>query len=224
MQVAKSEVLRLIDYDGIGVRYIYTALYDSSGKQHIVIVIGKVDDYLFQLIGLHLSVPYAYTAIGDITQNHRFQLRQILNPVVHEEHLSVTAHLEIDGIGDNLLIKSMHLGLYRIAVGRRSLNDRKVARTNQRELQCTRYRRSGHGKRIHVHLKLTELFFHTNTELLFLIDNEQAQVFKLHALAYHLMSTYYYINVAISQFLQYAAGLLCSTGTCKIIYLARHTF
>ena len=118
----------------------------------------------------------------------------------------------------------MHLGLYRIAVGRRSLNDREVACTNQRELQCTRYRCSGHGKRIHVHLKLTELFFHTNAELLFLIDNKQAQIFKLHALAYHLMSTYYYINVAISQFLQYAAGFLCGTGTCKIIHLARHTF
>ena len=72
MQVAQSEILCLIDDNGIGIRNINAALYNCSGYQHIIIIIDKAENNLFQFGRLHLSMPDGYTAIRNMPFNHRF--------------------------------------------------------------------------------------------------------------------------------------------------------
>ena len=62
---------------------------DGSGKQHIVIVIDEIKDYLLQFGRLHLSVSDTDTAIGNVPLYHGLQLKQIGNTVIHEEYLPV---------------------------------------------------------------------------------------------------------------------------------------
>lgn len=137
VQVTEAEVLRLVDDNGIGIGYVDATFDDGSGKQHVVIVIDEIKDYLLQFGRLHLSVSDTDTAVGNVPLYHGLQLKQIGNTVIHEEYLPVTAHLKIDGVGNDFLVEGVHFRLDGIAVRRRCLDDAQVARTHQRKLQGT---------------------------------------------------------------------------------------
>ena len=66
MEVGESEVMGTVDDDRIGIGDIDTILDNSGGEQHVVVVVGEVEDDLFKLIGLHLSVSDGHTSIGDV--------------------------------------------------------------------------------------------------------------------------------------------------------------
>ena len=72
MQVAQPEVLCLIDDNGIGIRDVNATLYNSCGKQYIIVIVDEIKDDFFQFGRFHLPMPDADTAIGDITLYHRF--------------------------------------------------------------------------------------------------------------------------------------------------------
>ena len=127
MKVAQTEVLRLIYYNGIGVRNVYTAFYYGCSKKYVVIVINEIENNLLKFLRLHLPVTYTYTAIRYISFYQSLQLRKVLYAVVHKEHLTVAAHLEVYSLGYYLLVESMNLGLYRISVRRWCLNYRQVS-------------------------------------------------------------------------------------------------
>ena len=112
-----------------------------------------------------------FTRSNDVQRSgdHQGQFGQVTDTVVDEEHLTVPAHLELDGVGNDLLVVGVHLGIDGIAVGRWCLDDAHVASAHQRELQGSRYRRGGHGKRIHIGLHLAQLLLGGDAELLFLI-------------------------------------------------------
>ena len=131
MEITQSKVLRLIDNDSVGIRNINTTFDDCSCQEYIIVVVDKIQNNLLQLCRFHLSMSNRYTAIRDMTFDHRFQFRQVRNPVIDKEDLTIAAHLKIDGIRYHFFIKSMHFGLNRIAVGWRSRNHTQVACTHQ---------------------------------------------------------------------------------------------
>ena len=222
MQVAQTKILRLIDNDGVGIRDVNSTLNNRRGQQYIIIVIDKVEDNLFQLFRLHLSVPDTYPAIRYIPQNHRLQFHQILNAVVHKENLPVAAHFKIDSFGYNFLIECMYFRLNRVTVGRRCLNDRQVSSPHQRELKGTRNRSSRQCQRIYIDLQLTKLFLHAYTELLLLVNDKQTQILEFDTFANNLMRTDKNIDFSVGQLFQNTACILCRTCPAQVFHLTRH--
>ena len=45
MQVGKSEVLGVVDEDGIGVRHVDAVFDDGGGEKNVELVIDKIEDY-----------------------------------------------------------------------------------------------------------------------------------------------------------------------------------
>ena len=129
------------------------------------------------------------TAVGNVPLYHGLQLKQIGNTVIHEEYLPVTAHLEIDGVGNDFLVEGVHFRLDGITVGWRCLDDAQVARTHQRKLQGTGNGCSRHGQRIHIHLQLAEFLLDGDAELLLLINNQQTKVFELNVFSQDTVGT-----------------------------------
>ena len=129
-----------------------------------------------------------HTAVGDILENQLLYLGKIRDAVVDKVHLSVTAHLEVNGIGNQFTAIDTQLRMDGVTVGRGCTDDAHVAGTHQGELKRSRYRRCAHRECVDVGLQLTELFLHGNTELLLLVDNQQSEVFPLHILANQLVS------------------------------------
>ena len=180
MQVAQSESVGIIHDDGIGIGNIDSVLYDGSRKEQIIVVIDESHDDLLQFLRLHLSMPDSYAAVWHQFLDEHFQLGQFGDTVADEEHLTVTAHLKIDGIGNHRLVEGDDLGLDRITVRRRCTHDTHIAGSHQRELQGSRNRSSTHGKGIHIHLQLAKLFLGRYTKLLLLINDQQSQVVPLY--------------------------------------------
>ena len=224
MKIAQAEILRLIDYNRICIRDINTALNNGSRQKDIIIIIDKIQNNLFQLRRLHLSVTDSHTAIRNVTLNHRFQFRQISYPVIDKKHLAVTAHFKINRIRNHLLIKGMHLCLDRITVRRRRRDNTQIARTHQRELKRTGNRSSGHCQCIHVHFQLPQLFLYRDSEFLFFINNQQSQVFKLDVFSQDTVSTYQYIDIPLLQSFQHSFRLCGRTCTAQIFHPARQSF
>ena len=182
--------MRTINNNGIGIRNVYSIFYNGSRKQYVIVVIGKIKDDLLQFLWFHLSMTNSHTSIWHIFQYHFLQARQIIDARIDEIDLTIARHFKVNGICYDFCAKSMDLRLDRITVRRWCLNDTQVASTHQRELQRTWNRRCRHGQRINIGLHLAQLLFRRNAKLLFLVDNEQSQVVKLHRLTNQLMRTY----------------------------------
>ena len=224
MQVAQTEVLRPVDDNRIGIGDVYTALDDGGGHQHVVIIMYKTEDDILQFFRRHLPVPHANAGIRHMLVQQSLQIVKTGNTVVHDEHLPVAAHLEVDRLGYQLRTERMHLGLHGITVGRRGLYDRQIACPHQGELQRTRNRRGGKRQRVHVDLHLPQLFFGSHPELLLFVDNQQAEVLKLHRLAYQFVRPHNDIDLPVGQIPQYFFGLGCATGTAQVIHPNGHPF
>ena len=163
-----------IDDDGIGIGDVDTILDDGGGEQHIVVVVGEIEDDILEFAWLHLSMTNGHTGIGDVLMNEVGYLLQLTDTIIDEVDLTIARHLEIDGIGDDLCAKGMYLSLNGIAVGRRRLDDTEVASAYQRELEGTGDRRGRHGEGVDTRLHLAQLFLGRDAELLFLVDDQQA--------------------------------------------------
>ena len=152
VQLAKTKILCIVDDYGVDVRHVDTAFNDCRGKQHVIIVVGKVDYCLFQLFGWHLAVSDSHTSIGNYTMNHVFKLRKAVDAIVDKKHLPVTRHFKIYRFTHYIIVQCIDRSQNRIAIGRRRGYGTQVTSTHKRELQCTRNRSSRHRERVHVHL------------------------------------------------------------------------
>ena len=95
MQVGKSETVCIVHDDGIGIADVDAVLHDGCGEEHIIIVVHEPHHHLLQFFRFHLSVTYSYSRIRNVSAYHIGNLRQVADAVVHEEYLSVAAHLEV---------------------------------------------------------------------------------------------------------------------------------
>ena len=207
-----------VDDDGVGIGYVNTILYDGCREQHVIVVVLEIEDNLLQFLRLHLSVAYGNTCVRHVLMYQLADALQVVDARIDEIHLTVARHLEVYGVCNNLSTKGMYLRLDGIAVGRRCLDDAQVAGSHQRELQGTWYGRCRHCQRVYVGLHLAQFLFGRHTELLFLVDNQQPQVLELDTLAYQLVRTYQYVNLAVCQIFQDGSGLLGCTGSRQIFH------
>ena len=75
MEVTQAEVLRLINNDGICIRNIDTTFDDCGCQEHVIVIVDKIQNNLFQFCRLHLPVSDCYTTIRDMALYHCFQFR-----------------------------------------------------------------------------------------------------------------------------------------------------
>ena len=172
MKVRESEVMSRIDNDGVGIRDIDTILDDGSREQHVVVVVGEIEDDLLEFLRFHLSMSDSHTGIRDIFMDHLRDVREIADTIIDKVNLPIARHLEVDGIGDDLGAEGVNLRLDGIAVRGRCLDDTEITGSNQRELKRTGNRRCRHRQRIDIRLQLAQFLFRGDTKLLFLVDDE----------------------------------------------------
>ena len=159
MKVAEPEVVRPVDNDGVGVRNVNAIFHYCRREQHVVVVVSKSKYDFLQFLRLHLPVADGDAHVRHILDYHVSNALKVAYSVVDEIDLSVSAHLEIYGIGNYLLSESVYLRLNRIAVGRRCLYHAHVPCSDKRELQRSRNRRCRHRERVNIGLHLSQLFF-----------------------------------------------------------------
>ena len=212
VKVAKPEVLRAVDDDGVGVGDVNTALYDGGADEHVIVVVGEAEDDFLQLLGGHLSVAHHHSGIGHILAHKGFQVGQIGDSVIDKIHLAVAAHFKVYGLGYGLGVEGANLCVYGIAVGRRCLYDAEVAGAHQAELQRARNWGGREGERVHIGAHLAQFFLGADAKLLLLVNDKQAKIVEFYRLSNELVGAYDDVDLALLQFLQNLAGLACAAG------------
>ena len=149
MKVTQTDILSLIDDDGIGIRYVETVFDDGSAQKHIIITGHKIKYLVFQHLSFHLSVSHTYLHIRhepvqDIVYGLKF-----LHPVMKKEYLSSPAQLIIYDLLYFIRVEKHYLCLHRDPVRRWSTYNRKVTCSKKRELQGSRNRSCRKGQCIH---------------------------------------------------------------------------
>ena len=126
---------------------------------------------------------------------------------IDDEDLSVAREFEVDGLLDDGIVETMDFGLDGVAVGRRSGDDAEVACSHEAELQGAGDGSGCHSKRIDVDAHGLERLLDLDAELLFLVDDEEAEVGKLHLLADELMGADDDVDVALGEVGEELGGL-----------------
>ena len=94
-----------------------------------------------------------------------------------------------------------------MAVGRRGVDGREVARAHERELEGARNGRGAHGEGVDAHLHLLELFLDGYAEFLLFVDDEQAEVVEAYGLADELVGADEDVNLARGEVVEDGFGL-----------------
>ena len=217
MKVGQTEVLRIVDDDGIGIGDVDTVLHNGRREQHVVVIVDEAHDDFLKLLWGHLTVADGYTTIGYILPDELRDMRQTRDAVVDKEHLTATAHLEVDGVSDDLVAERAQLGVDGIAVGRRRAHDAHVAGSHQRELQGAGDGRGRHRERVDIGLELAQFLLGGHAELLLLVDDEQAEVVPLHGLTDELVGANKNVDTPARKVVQHLPRLLGRPGSREIV-------
>ena len=159
VNVGESIVLCAVDDDGVGVGHVDAVLHNRRGEHHVVVVVHEVEDNLLQVLRIHLPMTYTHARIRYIFVYHLLQFAEVADFVVHDKHLSVAAHLEVDGFGKDFGREGVYLCLNRVAVGWGSLDDGQVSGSQERELQRAWNRSGSHREGVHIHFHGSQLLF-----------------------------------------------------------------
>ena len=221
VQFAQTEVLGVVHNDSVHVGHVDAALHDGGGQQHVVIVVGEIDDGLFELVGGHLSVRHEGACIGHHAFHHRLKVIQPLDAVVDDERLAVAAQLEVQGLLQDVVGEGVDRCHYGPSVGRGSGDGREVAGAHQRELQRAWNGGGAHGERVDVHFQLFEFLFYRHTEFLLLIDYEQTEVVEFHVFPHNAVRAYEDVYLPFGQVGQNLFGLFGGSGARQIFHPCR---
>ncbi len=179
MQVGQAVALGVVHNHRVGVRHVQAGLDDGGRDQHVEPVVREVDHDLLERARRHLAVRRPNTNVRHERLDGGRHLVDGLDAVVQEEHLAAAVDLVQDGVADQVARVGVDLGHHRLAVQRRRLDERQVARAQQRELQRARDRRRRERQRVHVRAQLAQLLLGRDAEALFLVYDQQPEVLEL---------------------------------------------
>src|SRR3990172_2470628 len=187
VQVRQSVTIRIIDENGVGVRYIEAAFDDGSGDQDVRAVPYEVEHGLFQLVLVHLAVGDEDARLGDDLLELAGDELNGVDAVVHEENLAVSIEFTDDGVPNQYGIEPGDSSLDGEAVVRWGFQVGDVADSEQRQVQGAWD--GGGGEREHVDgaAQGLEPLLVRDPEPLLFVDNHQAEVMEGHGLLHQAM-------------------------------------
>ena len=209
MQLAQPHVVRVLDDQRIDVGDVDSGLDNGGADQHVDLTLGHTGHHVAELALGHLAVGRldGNVLAQQVTETGGGGIDAV-HPIVQVIHLSAPAQLPADGIRQKAPVVLQHIGLDALAVLGRLLDGAHVADAGHGHVQRPGNRRSREGQGVHLSGHLTQTLLVGDAEALLLVDDEQTQVFELHALAQQLMGADKQVHTAILHPFQHILDLL----------------
>ena len=167
-----------MDNHGIDARHINSGFDNRGREQQIGFAVGKFVHDVFKLFDRHLAVSHQNFDIRHQSAQFFFNPVDIRNPRADEESLAVTEFFAVNRFFYHNLIKRHDKSSGCQAVNRRRGDNAQLFDAGQRQLQRPRNRRGGQRQNMDIGFQLFEFFFMGNPEMLFFINNQQAEIGK----------------------------------------------
>ena len=124
---------------------------------------------------------------------------EVLDPRHDVERLSAAVAFAQQRLADHQGIVRRHEGAHREAIDRGRGNDREIAHAGQRQLQRARDRRGAQRQHVHLGAQLLQPFLVADAKVLFLVDDQQAEIPELDRLAEQRVGADDDVDIAIGQ-------------------------
>ena len=133
---------------------------------------------------------------------------QRINPVVNIIRLTAAVQLTAQRLRNNPRVMLQDIGFHRAALKRRLFNGGHITKPAHRHTQRSRNGRCRKREHIDADKILFQLLFMFHTETLLFVDDDKAQIFKMHAFLQKLVRSNHQINRTVGQSFQHRL-LLC---------------
>ena len=187
-----------IQYDHrVGVRDIQAGLDNRCRDQHIAVPFDKIQHDVFQSVFVHLPMSDADHSVRHQCLDFRRDLLNALDSVKYHKDLPSAPKFTLDDITQQVIVLFQNIGLHRIAFLRRFLNQTHVLDAGQRHIQRPRNRRSRKRQHVDIVFHFFDGFLGFDTEALFLIDDQQPQIFEFNILRKQPVRADYQIDISL---------------------------
>ena len=187
VQLGESEAVGTVDDQCVGAWDVETAFDDRGRKQHVIFAIIECAHPVLDLGRGHLAMRDDIFDFGYPVAQELFYIRQVLDPWHDEEALPAAIMFAQQRFAQYHGIPRGNIGADREAIDRRGLDDAEFAQPRHRHLQRARDRRCGERQHMDVGLELFQPLLVDDAETLFLVDDDEAEIFELDRFGDHRM-------------------------------------
>ena len=142
----------------------------------------EVEHHPFQFAFGHLAMGNPDARLGDEILQFALHATDRFDVVVQEVHLAATGKFALEGFAQLHVVPRHDEGLHREPMRGRGGDDREVAQAGHRHVERARDRGRRQGQQVYVGAQCFQCFLLAHAEALFLVDDDQAQVFEAHVL------------------------------------------
>ena len=164
-------------------RNIEPGFDDGGREQHVEFAVVERRHDVFEHGRRHLAVGRGDAHFRHVLVEEGLGLGEIFDARADIEGLAAAIALAQQRLAHHDRIERRDEGAHRQPVDRRRRDDRHFAHAGQRQLQGARDRRRGQRQHMHFGAQLLELLLMRDAEMLLLVDDDQAEVLELDALA-----------------------------------------
>ena len=199
MQLRKPEFIRTAHQNRVGAGHINTSFDDGGAQQNIEALRHKVTHDFFQLTLWHLPMRHSDAGFGNQFLQALFAVLDGLDFVMQEIALAAALQFSQYRFADDAVVFGSHKSFDGQATLWCSGNYAQVAQTFQGHAQGARNGCGRQGQDVHLSPHGFDGFFVTHAETVFLINDQQPQIFELDGVADQLMGTHHDIDRASFQ-------------------------
>ena len=180
IQLGQAHLIRVVDNHGIYIGNVQAGFNNGGGHQHVNLPVDKSHHDFFQLPLPHLPVGEGHICLRHQLRDLVGYLVDVIDPVIHIEYLAAPGHFPGDGLPDQLIVVFHHIRLNGQTVLGRLLQHAHIPDSDEAHVKCPGNGRGGQSQHIHILLHLLDFFFVGDAESLLLINDQNAQILKLH--------------------------------------------
>ena len=202
VQLRQTQLIRVFNDQRIHVRNIDAGFDDCCADQNLNLPVCHRLHDIRKLLLIHLSVRHGDRYISQPVLELRRALVDRFHAVVKVIDLPAARKLSADCLVQNPVAVLQHEGLHRIAVVRRLLDGRHVAKPRQRHIERPGNRRRRKRQHVHAARNFLQPLLVAHAEALLLVHNQKPQILEMHVLLQQLVRADDQVNLARRQLLQ----------------------
>ena len=180
VHLREAEALRIFDDERVGMGVVDAAFDNRGGNEHIDLARAEIFHHAFELFFAHLAVRHANARFSSGFLHATDGFFDCAHAIAHVIYLSTAMQFAANGIAYDIDIPFAYVHFDGAPVARRRKNEAHVAHARKAHLHGAWNGRCRKREHVDLFAQVLELFFVLHAESLLFVDDDEAQVVRVH--------------------------------------------